>query len=86
VVKAIQAAGGLTLLAHPARYRLPHHRLIAAAAAAGFDGAEAWYDYGMQGRWEPTPGVCEAIAADLQDRGLLQSCGTDTHGLELHGR
>ncbi len=86
VVKAIQAAGGLTLLAHPARYRLPHPRLIAAAAAAGFDGGEAWYDYGMQGRWEPTSGVCEAIALDLQDRGLLQSCGTDTHGLELHGR
>ncbi|MFI0401720.1 MAG: PHP domain-containing protein [Cyanobium sp.] len=86
VVKAIRAADGLTLLAHPARYRLPHQRLIAAAAAAGFDGAEAWYDYGMQGRWEPTPGVCEAIAADLEDRGLLQSCGTDTHGLELDGR
>ena len=86
VVAAIQQAGGLTLLAHPARYRLSHQRLIAAAAAAGFDGAEAWYDYGMQGRWEPTPGLCEAIAADLNDRGLLQSCGTDTHGLELHGR
>ncbi|MFM7170485.1 MAG: PHP domain-containing protein [Cyanobium sp.] len=86
VVRAIQEAGGLSLLAHPARYRLPHQRLIAAAAAAGFDGAEAWYDYGMQGRWEPTAGLCEAIASDLEDRGLLQSCGTDTHGLELHGR
>ncbi|MFN7818473.1 MAG: PHP domain-containing protein [Cyanobacteriota bacterium] len=86
VVAAIQAAGGLALLAHPARYRLPHRRLIAAADALGFDGAEAWYDYGMQGRWEPTPHVCTAIAADLEDRGLLQSCGTDTHGLELIGR
>ena len=86
VVAAIQEAGGLTVLAHPARYRLPHPRLIAAAAAEGFDGAEAWYDYGMQGRWEPTPLVCDAIAADLEDRGLLQSCGTDTHGLELNGR
>jgi predicted metal-dependent phosphoesterase TrpH len=86
VVTAIQAAGGLALLAHPARYRLPHQRLVAAAAAQGFDGAEAWYDYAMQGRWQPTPLVCEAIAADLADRGLLASCGTDTHGLELHGR
>jgi predicted metal-dependent phosphoesterase TrpH len=86
VVSAIQEAGGLTLLAHPARYRLPHPRLIDAAAAIGFDGAEAWYDYGMQGRWEPTPVVCEAIAKDLDHRGLLQSCGTDTHGLELNGR
>ena len=86
VVAAIQAAGGLALLAHPARYRLPHQRLIAAAAELGFDGAEAWYDYAMAARWEPTPLVCDAIAADLQKRGLLQSCGTDTHGFELNGR
>ena len=86
VVKAIQAAGGLTLLAHPARYRLPHQRLIAAAAELGFDGAEAWYDYDMQGVWSPTPLVCEAIAADLNKLGLLLSCGTDTHGVELRGR
>jgi predicted metal-dependent phosphoesterase TrpH len=86
VVAAIRAAGGLALLAHPARYRLSHQRLLMAAAAQGFDGAEAWYDYAMQGRWEPTPLVCEAIAAALAERGLLQSCGTDTHGLELRGR
>ena len=86
VVAAIREAGGLALLAHPARYRLPHPRLIAAAAAAGFEGGEAWYDYDMQGQWAPTPLVCEAIARDLLDRGLLLSCGTDTHGLELNGR
>jgi predicted metal-dependent phosphoesterase TrpH len=86
VLEAIQAAGGLALLAHPARYRLPHRRLIAAAAAQGFDGAEAWYDYDLQNRWQPTPLVCEAIAADLEARGLLMSCGTDTHGLGLQGR
>lgn len=86
VVNAIQAAGGLALLAHPARYRLPHRQLIAAAAAAGFDGAEAWYDYSMHGTWEPTALVCEEVAADLANRGLLASCGTDTHGLELNGR
>lgn len=83
---AIQAAGGLALLAHPARYRIRHDRLIAAAADLGFDGAEAWYDYAMQSRWAPSPLVCERIAADLHDRGLLQSCGTDTHGLALDGR
>ncbi|MCT0226356.1 PHP domain-containing protein [Synechococcus sp. CS-1328] len=86
VVAAIRAAGGLALLAHPARYRLSHQRLLTASAAQGFDGAEAWYDYAMQGRWAPTPLVCEAIAAALAERGLLQSCGTDTHGLELRGR
>ncbi|MEI8249723.1 MAG: PHP domain-containing protein [Synechococcus sp. ELA057] len=86
VVEAIRAAGGLALLAHPARYRLPHQQLIAAAAELGFDGAEAWYDYAMGPSWQPSPLVCEAIAADLQERGLLQSCGTDTHGLALDGR
>lgn len=86
VLRAIQEAGGLALLAHPARYRLPHQRLIAAAAAEGFDGAEAWYDYSMHGAWQPTPLVCEEVAADLANRGLLASCGTDTHGLELDGR
>jgi predicted metal-dependent phosphoesterase TrpH len=86
VLAAIQAAGGLALLAHPARYRLPHQRLIAAAAELGFDGAEAWYDYTMGPRWQPTPLVCEVIAADLRRRGLLMSCGTDSHGLALDGR
>ncbi len=86
VVAAVRAAGGLALLAHPARYRLPHQRLIAAAAEVGLDGGEAWYDYTMAPRWTPTPLVCEAIAADLSERGLLQSCGSDTHGLALGGR
>ena len=86
VVAAIHAAGGLALLAHPARYRLPHRRLIAAAAALGFDGGEAWYDYEQKPQWAPSALVCAAIAADLDKRGLLQSCGTDTHGLVLSGR
>ena len=86
VLKAIHRADGLALLAHPARYRLPHTRLIAAAADLGFDGAEAWYDYSMDGDWSPTPLVCEAIAADLARRGLLSSCGTDSHGFNLFAR
>jgi predicted metal-dependent phosphoesterase TrpH len=84
--RRIHAAGGLALLAHPARYRLPFQRLIRAAADQGFDGAEAFYDYELQRQWRPTPLVCEAIEALLIDLGLLRSCGTDTHGLELCGR
>jgi predicted metal-dependent phosphoesterase TrpH len=86
VVDCIHAAGGLALLAHPGRYRLSFQRLIPAAAALGFDGGEAYYDYAMQPRWQPTPVVCEAIARLLEDHALLRSCGTDTHGLELCGR
>jgi predicted metal-dependent phosphoesterase TrpH len=82
----VQAAGGLALLAHPARYRLPYQRLITAAAELGFDGAEAFYDYNLQSQWRPTPLVCEAIDSLLINLGLLRSCGTDTHGLHLSGR
>ena len=86
VLEAIHGAGGLAVLAHPGRYRLPFGRLIEAGAVLGFDGAEAWYDYELKERWAPTPLVCEAIAGALQAHGLLLSCGTDTHGLSLHGR
>ena len=86
VVTRIHAAGGLALLAHPGRYRLSFQRLIPAAAALGFDGGEAYYDYAMQSRWQATPVVCDAIARLLEDHALLRSCGTDTHGLELCGR
>ena len=86
VLEAIWAAGGLALLAHPPRYRFPFQDLLEAAPPLGFGGAEAWYGYQMQSRWQPTPHVCEAIARDLNNRGLLMSCGTDTHGLALDGR
>ena len=86
VVEAIQAAGGLALLAHPARYRLGFRPLLEAAAALGFDGAEVWYDYEMQEHWRPSPHVCEAISRLCRDLDLLQSCGTDSHGLSLKGR
>ena len=38
VVRAIHAAGGLAVLAHPARHRLGHDVLIYEAAAIGIDG------------------------------------------------
>lgn len=86
VRKAIHDAGGLAVLAHPARYRLGFQELIDAAAELGFDGGEAWYDYDMQLRWSPTPLVCDAIDSQLKNLGLLRTCGTDTHGHDLKGR
>jgi len=86
VVSAIQAAGGLALLAHPARYRLSFKPLVKAAAALGFDGAEVWYDYEMQSEWRPSPHVCGQVAGLCRDLNLLQSCGTDSHGMSLRGR
>ena len=43
VIKAIQTAGGLAVLAHPGRYRLDIETTVAQAAAAGIDGIEAYY-------------------------------------------
>ena len=86
VVSAIHQAGGLAVLAHPARYRLGHAELIAAAADLGVDGGEAWYDYDMHPSWRPSPLICEAIDAQLADLGLLRTCGTDSHGMDLGGR
>ena len=86
VVKAIHDAGGLAVLAHPARYRLGHNVLIDEAAGLGFDGGEAWYDYDMQPTWSASPLICEAIDRQLNNLGLLRTCGTDTHGIDLCGR
>ena len=86
VRKAIHEAGGIAILAHPGRYRLGFSELIDAAAELGFDGGEAWYDYEMQERWEPTPLICESIDKQLKNLGLLRTCGTDTHGIDLKGR
>ena len=86
VVKAIHAAGGLAVLAHPARYRLSHELLIDEASRLDFDGGEAWYDYDMSNRWAPSPLICDAIDRQLANLGLLRTCGTDSHGLDLGGR
>ena len=86
VVNAIHRAGGLAVLAHPARYRLSHAVLIEEAARLGFDGGEAWYDYDMQPTWSASPLICESIDRELSNLGLLRTCGTDTHGIDLCGR
>ena len=86
VVNAIHQAGGLAVLAHPARYRLSHGVLIEEAARLGFDGGEAWYDYDMNPAWAPSPLICDSIDRQLANLGLLRTCGTDSHGIDLCGR
>ncbi len=86
VVNSIHEAGGLAILAHPARYRLPFNVLIDRAVNQNFDGGEAWYDYDFNAIWKPTAYVCESIDLQLKSYGLLSTCGTDTHGMNLYGR
>ncbi len=86
VVSAIREAGGISILAHPARYRLGWQELINEAHDIGMDGAESWYDYEYKSEWIPTPYLCERIDKHLLSIGMLRTCGTDTHGLYLGGR
>lgn len=83
VIQAIQAAGGLAVLAHPARYRRSHHQLIPEAARLGIDGVETYYAYNNPQPWKPSPKQTQEIELLSKTHGLLSTCGTDTHGLSL---
>lgn len=83
VISAIRQAGGLAVLAHPARYRCPLEEVIPAAVSAGIDGVETFYAYNNPKPWQPSPRETKLIQALSNQYRLLNSCGTDTHGLSL---
>ena len=80
VIQAIQAAGGIAILAHPVRYRTDEVTLIRAAARLGIDGVETYYAYDNPKVWRPSPGKTERVQTLAKEHSLLSSCGTDTHG------
>ncbi|MGF1515536.1 MAG: PHP domain-containing protein [Elainellaceae cyanobacterium] len=83
VIEAVHEAGGLTVLAHPSRYRQPVTELVPEAARLGIDGIETYYAYENPSPWRPSPKQT-AIARELGERyELFHTCGTDTHGLSL---
>ncbi|MBE9137316.1 PHP domain-containing protein [Nodosilinea sp. LEGE 07088] len=83
VIPAIQAAGGIAVLAHPARYRVSANTLIPAAAALGIDGVETYYAYANPEDWAPCPRHTPTVEQLARDHRLLTTCGTDTHGASL---
>ncbi len=83
VIAAIHEAGGLAVLAHPARYRKSHFDLIPAAAKLGIDGVEAFYAYNNPNPWRPSIIETEQVLKLASEYGLYSTCGTDTHGLSL---
>ncbi len=83
VITALHEAGGLAVLAHPSRYRRSHSELIPAAAEAGVDGIESFYAYNNPSPWKPSPKQTAAAQTMGKAYGLLNTCGTDTHGLTL---
>ncbi len=83
VIAAIQEAGGLAVLAHPARYKRTHFDLIPAAAELGIDGVESFYAYKNPKPWTPSPTRSQQIQQLAAEHELYNTCGTDTHGLSL---
>lgn len=83
VIAAIHQAGGLAVLAHPARYKRSHFDLIPAAAHADIDGAEAFYAYNNPNPWQPSRPETQQVQKLVATYNLLNTCGTDTHGLSL---
>ncbi|WP_071515472.1 PHP domain-containing protein [Geitlerinema sp. PCC 9228] len=84
VVAAIHTAGGLAVLAHPARYRgASVEALIPEAYRLGFDGVEAYYAYGNPSPWKPTPKPTHQVKQLSRRYGLFNTCGTDTHGTNI---
>lgn len=83
VVAAIHGAGGLAVLAHPARYKRSHFELIPAAASVGIDGVETYYCYNNPSPWRPSPKETTQVQQLAEIHGLLSTCGTDTHGRSL---
>lgn len=83
VIAAIQAAGGLAVLAHPCRYRRAAEELVTAAVACGIDGIEAYYAYDNPKEWRACPKKTPAMRQLADELGLLKTCGTDTHGKTL---
>lgn len=86
VIKAIHVAGGLAVLAHPARYRRSPEDLIPAAAALGIDGVETYYGYDSSDPWKPSPRQTEEIRQLAEIHGLMHTCGTDSHGFKISKR
>ncbi len=83
VINTIQQAGGLAILAHPARYRKPTEQVITAAVQLGIDGVETYYAYNNPNPWQTSPEQSHQVKYLSQLYNLLNTCGTDTHGLDL---
>jgi predicted metal-dependent phosphoesterase TrpH len=83
VITAFHQAGGLAVLAHPERYKLPAEKLIPVAAEIGIDGVETYYAYNNPSPWKPSPKETQKVKELTATYGLLNTCGTDTHGLSL---
>lgn len=80
VIDSLHQAGGLVVLAHPARYRRNAKELIREAYELGIDGVETYYAYTNPHPWQPSETQTEMIKNLARKYHLYTTCGTDTHG------
>jgi predicted metal-dependent phosphoesterase TrpH len=83
VIKTIHQAGGLVVLAHPARYRRSAKELILEAYELGIDGVETYYAYGNPHPWQPSETQTALVQQMAAKYSLYTTCGTDTHGKNI---
>ncbi|NJP09877.1 MAG: PHP domain-containing protein [Leptolyngbyaceae cyanobacterium RU_5_1] len=83
VVTSIHGAGGVAVLAHPVRYRRSPEELIPAAVQIGIDGVETYYAYDNPNPWRTSSRQTEQVKHLSTTHNVLNTCGTDTHGLSL---
>lgn len=83
VIGAIHQAGGLAVLAHPVRYKRSPEDLIPQAVRFGIDGVETYYAYNNPSPWQTSPEQTRRVQRLSATFNLLNTCGTDTHGLSL---
>lgn len=86
VIDAIHQAKGLAVLAHPARYKKSAETLATTAVELGIDGLETYYCYKSTANWSPSPDQTQCMQQLSEQYDLLQTCGTDTHGLDIRQR
>lgn len=80
VIDTLHEAGGLVVLAHPARYRRSAKELIPEAFDLGIDGVETYYAYGNPQPWQPSEKQTATVKNLAYKYNLYKTCGTDTHG------
>ncbi len=83
VIAAIHQARGVAVLAHPARYKISAAQLIPAAVAIGIDGVETYYSYNNYHPWRYSSIPCAEVKQLSDTYGLLNTCGTDSHGTDI---
>jgi predicted metal-dependent phosphoesterase TrpH len=83
VIRAIHEANGLAVLAHPSRYRLPATELIPEVVRYGIDAVETYYAYGNPFPWQPSPKQTKQVKQLARVYRILNTCGTDSHGMSL---